>query len=255
MRQKAVLPLPDRLFADDYSSSGQLAWRDGERGTGRSYWDDDYRGQMRFDSLLSRTLVIPDSHIFDGAYFLTTSPGQLSSALGRRGLARHSVPALEIRGRESTLSGSLSSLLRRPGRATLNAFVFKSIAPEVRYLLAAELNRTPEDELERALASKEDIPAAVASVLEACLARIDPAIDAEQLVQPLELGWSRWLAEERDVVVKSWPTYATFDLVGQVAREPPVDAWYALRPGGRPSLPFMASSPTARDIAQISRGS
>src|ERR1700760_4868257 len=133
----ATLNLPDRFFADDYSSSGQEAWSNAERGTDVAYWKDDYRGQLRFDSLLSRTLVIPDSHIFDGPYFLTTGPALLESALGRSGLGEHSTPALEVRGRESTLEGSLAAMLRRPGQPNLNAFVFKSVDPALRYPLAA----------------------------------------------------------------------------------------------------------------------
>jgi hypothetical protein len=222
-KKDVLIAAPRRLFADDYSSSGQRAWSEGERGTGPAYWKDDYCGQLRFDSLLSPTLVIPDSHVFDGPYFLETGPAWLESALGRSGLGEQALPALEIRGREETLSGSLASLLRRPGHTTLNAFVFKSIDPSVRHLLAAELKQTAETELDEALARASDVPAGVAGVLETCLNRIDSAINAKVLVGPLEESWRRWLHEASHLVVESWPTCSTFDLNAQIGREVSID--------------------------------
>jgi hypothetical protein len=221
--RKVALSLPARLFADDYSSSGQEAWLTGGRGTSSAYWRDDYSGQLRFDSLLSRTLVIPDSHIFDGPFFLATGPASLKQSLGRAGLGHRSLPALEVRGRESTLSDSLAALLRRPGHATLNAFVFKSLPPDLRYLVAAELKRTPEAVLDRALASADDVPAAVASVLRKCIGRIDTALDAEALLGPMVTGWRRWLDESAWIVVTNHPTYTRFDLSAQLTQEEPID--------------------------------
>lgn len=212
-----------RLFADDYSSTGQRAWLEGDRGTGVAYWKDDYLGQLRFDSLLARTLVIPDSHVFDGAFFLERGPRELKSALGRSGLRDHEVPAIEVRGREETLSDSLAALLRRPGHATLNAFVFKTIDSTLRHELAAQLKVTREIELDRALASAKDVPAGVASILETCLHRVDPAIDTKAIVRPLKRGWRLWLREAKHVGVKKWPLFKAFDLETQAHRERSID--------------------------------
>jgi len=220
MRKKPVVAaVPGRLFADDYSGTGQLAWSNGERGTGKEYWKDDFCGQLRFDSLLSESIVIPDSHVFDGLYFLGTSPSELNAALGRSGLRERQTPAFEIRGREETLSDSLAALLRRPESSMLNAFVFKSLDKRIRHELAAELGRTSETELDRALASAEDVPAGVAAVLEACLCRLDPALDAEALVHPLRDGWRRWLCEEEQISVKKWPVFSTFDIEARITEE------------------------------------
>lgn len=245
-KRASPIPGPGRLFADDYSSTGQRAWMEGNRGTGPAYWQDDYLGQLRFDSLLAQTLVIPDSHVFDGVFFLARGPRELKAVLGRSGLRDHQVPALEIRGREETLRDSLAALLRRPGHATLNAFVFKSISAKLRYQLAAELKRTPEAELDRALATASDVPAGVASVLETCLRRFAPAIDADAIVRPLRSGWRRWLLEAGDVEIKKWPIIKAFDIEGQARRERSIDS-NMRTDAGRAAL--------AEVLATIARGS
>lgn len=215
--------IASRLFADDYSSSGQLAWRCGERGTGAEYWIDDYLGQLRFDSLLSPTLVIPDSHVFDGVYFLTTTPSELHANLGRAGLRDRQRPAIEIRARQATLEDSLAVLLRREDHPTLNAFRFKAIGLDRSARLAEELGRTPETELDRALSGARSVPEGVASLLERCLVRVEPDVDASGSIEPLRRGWERWLAEEEHLVVKAWPTFSDFDLVAQIGREGTID--------------------------------
>jgi hypothetical protein len=153
-----------RLFADDYSSTGQLAWRTGRRGTGGSSWRYDYLGQLRFDSLVVPTLVIPDSHVFDGPFFLGTTPAALRSQLGHwDGTPNGGMLRFEVRGRESTLDASLAELLRRPDSETLNLFVFKSIDDETaRSGLAAQLGRTQATELDGELA-RTDNPATTPS--------------------------------------------------------------------------------------------
>ncbi len=245
-KRAAVIATSGRLFADDYSSTGQRAWMEGDHGTGPEYWQDDYRGQLRFDSLLVPTLVIPDSHIFDGLFFLETGPRELEGVLGRGGLGNRDVPGIEIRGREETLRDSLATFLRRPDHPTLNAFVFKSIDSTIRHELAAELKRTPEAELDRALKRAKDEPAGVASVLEACLRRIDPTVDAKAIVRPLKRGWRRWLREASGVDVKKWPIYKEFDIQAQAQREPSIDANMRTEPG-RAAL--------AAVLATIARGS
>lgn len=208
-----------RLFADDYSSTGQRAWLEGVRGTSPAYWRDDYRGQLRFDSLVSAALVIPDSHIFDGLYFLSTGPQELAADLGRAGLREQDVPAIEVRGREETMEASLAALLRRDGRETLNGFVFKSLAVDVRHPLAAELARTPVADLDSWLNRADDVPGAVAGLLRTVLHRLDPAVDADSLIEPLELGWRRWMAPVAGIRVVKWPIYRDFTVVLQIDEE------------------------------------
>jgi hypothetical protein len=213
-----------RLFGDDYSASGQLAWKEGRRGSDPADWADDLLGLLRFDVLVAATLVIPDSHLFDGSFFLSRSPRELAYAVGRPGRdgGEPSLP-LEIRGRGSGLADTLATFLVREGSDTLNAFVFKTIDDErLRPVLAEELGRTPSDDLERALSREDDTPAAVASVLRGAIHRVDPAADAATLVRPIEEGWRRWLAEERWVSVETWPIHRDFDIATSLKLDPPV---------------------------------
>jgi hypothetical protein len=215
-----------RLFADDYSSSGQIAWKEGRRGLGSTFWDQDFLGQLRFDTLVARTLVIPDSHVLDGPYFLRRSPRALAVELGRRS-EDGETPMLpfEVRGRGSGLGDTLATLLLREGRDTLNPFVFKTIEDEVlRPLLAEELGRTPVRDLELALTRSEAVATAVAAVLRAALLRIDPTVNVDALIDPLEEGWGRWLAEDRHVRVMTWPVHREFDVARGLAAEPLVES-------------------------------
>src|SRR5688572_13240925 len=74
---------PARLFADDYSTTGQIQWRASASDPGPTLWERDFLGQLRFDTLVSATLVVPDTHIFDGPYFLSTDPSKLTKLLAR----------------------------------------------------------------------------------------------------------------------------------------------------------------------------
>jgi hypothetical protein len=211
-----------RLFADDYSSSGQTAWKEGHRGLGSTFWDQDFLGQLRFDTLVARTLVIPDSHVLDGPYFLRCSPRALAVQLGRQSEDGETpILPFEVRGRGTGLGDTLATLLLRKGRDTLNPFVFKTLEDDaLRPMLAAELGRTPVRELELALTRSGDVARAVAVVLRAALLRIDPAVDVDALVGPVEEGWRRWLAEERYVPVMTWPIHRVFDVASGLATEP-----------------------------------
>jgi hypothetical protein len=213
-----------RLFADDYSSSGQVAWKEGRRGSDPDDWGDDLLGLLRFDALVAATLVIPDSHLFDGPFFLARSPKELAEALGQPGREQVGLPRpLEIRGRGEGLADTLATLLVREGSETLNAFVFKTIADEqLRSVLAEELGNTPRVVLERALSREDDVAAAVASVLRDAIHRVDPGVDGTHLVGPIEDGWRRWLAEERWVSVETWPIHRSFDIAKSLELDPPV---------------------------------
>jgi hypothetical protein len=203
-----------RVFVDDYSSSGQTDWREGRRGFGGQFWAEDLLGQLRFDALVTRTLVIPDSHVFDGPYFLRQAPRELALALGRPAEdgAEPRLP-FEVRGRGDGLAETLATFLRREDRDTLNGFVFKSLDDAMlRSLLATELGRTPSEELDAALACSEDVARAVATVVRAALHRVDAGANVDALVGPMEEGWRRWLAEAAYVPVRTWPIYSQFDV-------------------------------------------
>ena len=55
-----------RLIAEDYSNSTQ------QKRSQSNYWQQLYWGRLRLDSIVARTLVIPDTYLIDGRFFLST---------------------------------------------------------------------------------------------------------------------------------------------------------------------------------------
>lgn len=214
----------NRLFADDYSSTGQLEWKLGLRGASVRTWNKDFLGQLRFDSLTSETLVVPDSHLFDGLFFLHTGPEELLGLLGR-GFSvdptETNVLPIEIRSRRSTLADSLTHLLRREDSDHLNHYVFKTIEdPILREGVARELGRTHADQLDRALASSSDPAEAVISLLRRCLDRLGARDRVDEVLGPIERGWRRWLELESRIRVEPWARGRSFPLAAALAEEP-----------------------------------
>jgi hypothetical protein len=185
-----------RLFCSEYSAVNQ------NRAMSRAGGFDEFIGQLRFDSLLTETIVIPDSHIFDGAFFARISPDRLRNLIGR-GAHDRDLPIL-VKSRRPTLRQSLAQFLERQDSQLLNPFPFNLIASEnVRSELALELASTDAHDLHRRLRTAEVAPA-VAGLLRDALRKRD--IEADEEIETLEAGWSRWIeAEERGTVrVEPW---------------------------------------------------
>jgi hypothetical protein len=222
-----------RLFADDYSSSGQRAWKDEERGPAAlggepsPDWRRDFLGQMRFDSLVSRRLVVPDTHLIDGVFFAATPPRVLRRELGRPE-SRHDEEGLVVpivfRLRAPTLAQTLSDFLVQSARPTLNAFRFKSIQDRAaRTLVARELGRRDRTDLEGRL-NRAPTPAyAIAELLRDCARTAGVAETAEEDIDRLEAGWSYWIEDESVVSVERYQTDVRFR-PGDAVVEEPLDA-------------------------------
>ncbi len=179
-----------RLFAADYSTTGQQRWRSPDN----PFWADDYRGLLRFDSLTSEKLVVPDSHVFDGPFFPAQDPHALLDALKCDGFEGPARLPLEIRARRSTLAESLADLLRRADSDRLNGFIFKTIEDEtLRRDLAWQLRLTPASVLDAALDRTGDPAEAVSCVLMECLRRLDVPERADDVIEPLWEAWAKWL--------------------------------------------------------------
>jgi hypothetical protein len=228
-----------RLFADDYSSTGQVEWRDGRRGGDPAYWSVDYLGQLRFDSLTSETLVIPDSHLLDGVFFKAVGPDDLLTALSRsasRGLRDDYAFPIEIRARCQTLAEALGDLLKHGDSPHLNHYVFKTIDDlALRTRVAMELGQTSVAQLERALASYANSADAVGQVLRAALHRLGEQDRADEVVGPMEDNWRAWLAAEKTLQVHQWPAAQHFRLPAALAVEP-LDENQLHTPAGREAL-------------------
>src|SRR4051812_22566404 len=97
----------ERLLADTYNASRQReAW---SRDRDQRYLD--LFGRLRLDAVLFRTVVIPDTHLFDGRLLLELGPDRVTRQIARW---TEDVP-IEIRARSGDLRTSLADLLRRDG--------------------------------------------------------------------------------------------------------------------------------------------
>lgn len=227
--------VPGRVFADDYSSTGQRAWRDGERGptlpglasdsaVGGALWRRNYRGQLRFDSLVSRRLVVPDSHVLDGAFFLETPPETLRDELGQPradGRASAGDLPLVVRMRATTFEATLRRFLVAEGSETLNGFTFKSI-PDVRAqdALAEQLAITPTEVLEERLARDERSALAVGGLLRDALKKQGFEADVDEFIGPLEQGWSYWIEQQELIPSETYETDRDFHPAEALRFEP-----------------------------------
>lgn len=223
-----------RLFADDYTSTMQIQWRDGDRGPMSSppaahggpnpYWGRNYLGLLRFDSLISARLIIPDSHLFDGVCLLGIGADDLVTQLARPvpGSLRdgHTELPLAIRCREATLPGALNRLLVRPGSEFLNGFTFKSIPDaEAADQLAESLSERKLTDLERRQSRFQDPASAVASLLRDCLRADGFSSHADEWVEPLEAGWRRILESASSIPIETYEQGVDFSLVDMLALE------------------------------------
>lgn len=133
-------------------------------------------GRLRFDTLLSQTLVITDAMLLDGAYFLDLGPDEILPALQRK---RGQAP-IEIRARAERLDSSILGFVKDGD--TRKGFSFSTIQDrEQREAAAAELKNPGGPSIR----SWKDIP----EVLRASGVR---AADVERLRQ----GWETWVSPE-----------------------------------------------------------
>jgi hypothetical protein len=219
-----------RLFADDYSAGGQLSWipDDEEPLTEEGdEWRRQYLGLLRFDSILSDRLVIPDSHLIDGRFLLSVPAMALRNEIGRPARS-DDASALELpltfRIRARSLRETIATFLRT-NDDHLNAFSFKTIPRRARRPLAAQLRARRWTELEDRLRTRPNPTLEVGRLLRECLRGAGFEQSADAWVGPLERGWSTWLELEDAGALKleQYP-WGGFDLASALAAEQGIEA-------------------------------
>jgi hypothetical protein len=181
---------------------------------------DEYIGQLRFDSLLTEAIIIPDSQLFDGAFFVQMRPDDLRNLIGR-GAHDREFPII-VKARHHSLRESLARLLERSDLDALNPFPFHFIASEhLRSELALSLESTPVQRLREHLRGAPDPPAAIAGLLRDALRRRD--LQADEDLHTLETGWRRWIEAEEHGIVRVEPWNGPFLLKAAMAVDP-IDA-------------------------------
>lgn len=201
---------PRGIFASEYSAMTQSAIMRAPFGR------TEYIGQLRLDVLLAGRLVVPDSQLLDGRFFLETGPDEL-----RRQVSigpQHPLP-LRIRPRRGTLEETLAVWLERRGSEYLNGFPFNAIrSDDARAALADALTQTKAEALRARLSGQPSIPKALALFLRDLLrAR---GFDADDDVAVLERGWSLWVEEDRAGRLKIEAWDRAFDLQTAMALDP-----------------------------------
>lgn len=204
-----------RAFFDTYTAGAQrAASEEDERG-----WRRRLVGAMRFDAIVCESIVVPDTHLLDGRFFLDVRPSDLVNLVGRDATARQLPIEVRTRARTRDLDDALADLLRRPGSDTLNGFEFNSIEDVgTRSVVADALAALPAEELDRQLASADGRAfKGVASLLRLVLSR--EGLD-ESAVDRLEEGWA-FLVENSDLfTIEPWS--GEFNLA-QALLEDPLD--------------------------------
>src|ERR1700761_136345 len=170
-----------RLIAEDYSNSTQ------QKRSQSNYWQQLYWGRLRLDSIVARTLVIPDTYLIDGRFFLSTGPLEMAAQLACD--ESSTTPFLEVRSRHSDLQTTLRDVLIRPGEDYLNRFRIHSItSDEDRETLAQRLSLIRADDLQSRM--YDNTPDRAIGGLLVELTR-DLSVETQETVEMLERGWNR----------------------------------------------------------------
>lgn len=171
----------------------------------RATWDAcagdsaEFIGALRLDSIGFEEIVIPDTHFFDGMFFLNESEPESLIAATARGARMGSSITILTRGTD--LRSSLLGLLGDGDR--LNGFRFQSIEdPAAAEALATLLATTSGDRLIDKL--RED---SVASDLAGFIKDLAHAngLDVSADIAMIEGGWRRWLEAEDAEVLRTRP--------------------------------------------------
>jgi hypothetical protein len=187
--------LNSRIFSNEYNAANQLQlWN--------AYGGEALTARMRLDIIKGYQVVIPDTHLFDGRFLLTSGPRSLLAQLGAT--KEGSNAPFEIRCRRNNLSDSLAELLVIPGKDTLNAFRFKTLGDEDLILaLASDLKTCPKAELDRFVRPSDNPAIGLANFLRSRITRFGG--DTSR-VAFLEESWREWLRFESELRVIRWAT-------------------------------------------------
>ncbi|GAB1515510.1 hypothetical protein [Actinophytocola sp. KF-1] len=169
-----------RVMSDSYTNYAQ-----GLVSLGRDE-RSDFIGSLRLDALLLGRLVVPDTHLLDGRFFLDVDPLELAEELRE---SEHGYCPLEIVGRGASLLNSLATWFVRPDRETLNGGLFNSIEDRtVALSLSAGMTAVPVDEFANMIRQAGDDP--IDGVLYLLESLGVPSAD----LQRFSNGWAAWVS-------------------------------------------------------------
>ena len=191
---------PDAVFSNSYNSASQAGGSDSEEAF------ISLRARMRFHLLTHRTIVIPDTHLFDGELLLAQGPDVLQTALG--GDSALPLSRIVIKARSGSLHESLADLLvarteHGLNRSALNPFRFKAYfkSKDSKEIADAIGRESPKTLDLYTRGRNDDVSGGVAKFL-----RSVGGGSGTEAIDRLENGWRRWLEAEDQgrLTIKPW---------------------------------------------------
>mgnify|MGYP001345887890 CR=1 FL=1 len=216
--------MPTGILSEAYTASAQREARERQP----AYFSQ-LLGEIRLDALISRQVVIPDTHLFDGAWFIESTSSELWRNLGAPSVAGYG-SIIEIRSRRDSLTDSLGVFFQRADSDFLNPFPLNFLpGEEERDAVAKRLGQTPRSDLVDELARNESVAKAVGATLAKVLSEANVDVD---VVWQLVDAWESMLHAERmgHLTTRRWQ--GDLDLIHSTSVDP-IGLHEFTTPGGR----------------------
>jgi hypothetical protein len=152
--------------------------------------DDFYIGRLRFDTILSKTIILTDAQLLDGAFLLRTDPSELQQKLGHD--TDEPLP-IEIRARAENLADALLLFVKSPQQNyLLKGFVFSAVVNEQERL---NLKQQLEKMFVEKVKCKEDI----LQIMK------DSGVNQAN-IELIKDGWNKWIEAQnnKQIIIKKW---------------------------------------------------
>lgn len=176
-----------RFFSDLYDSVKQRGFPEVQRKFPKL--SELYIARLRFDALLSKTIVMTDAQLLDGAFMLGENPSELNNRIARK--VGEPMP-IEVRARTENLSDALLAFVKNPKKENLNGFTFSSVENE-------EGRKSLKERLESTKIGEAREWKDILTIMKSS------GVDYDNL-RKIEQGWANWIEAQKNgmVVVRKW---------------------------------------------------
>jgi hypothetical protein len=148
-----------------------------------------YIARLRFDVLLSKTIVLTDAQLLDGAFILSSDPLELKNRIAR---SDGELMPIEVRSRTENLSDALLAFVKNPEKEKLKGFTFSSVENE-------EERKSLKERLESTTIGEVNEWKDILKIMKSSNVN-------NENIERIGEGWAKWIeAQEKGiVVVKKW---------------------------------------------------
>jgi hypothetical protein len=190
------------IYIKDLDSVDQADVRD------RTEWLHKYTGIVRLAALLWPWIVLPDTMLLDGKFFLELGPDGLFDIIGTTPELEAPALPLFVRSRHKDLGDALVALVKHPEELHLRGFEFSVLPARMRDDLKRLLPHHLREELESEIALRGENVAGLCAFLKRVLLGHGWVADqVDATFQPLEQQWNAWIDAARCgmIHVAEWP--------------------------------------------------